>query len=113
MKIFISYRRSDDPSGAGRHYDHRDARFGKGNVFLDVDSDMPLGVDFRAHIAKRNADSDIVLAVIEPNWLRLIQEKADDPRDFVRLELEKDPLGNRKPLWGSSLRYSSFLSRDF
>ncbi len=88
VKVFISYRRSDDPSGAGRLFDHLESRFGKGNVFMDVDSNMPLGIDFRDHITTRIEAADAVLAIIGPNWLRSIRERADDPKDFVRLEIE-------------------------
>lgn len=88
MKIFISYRRSDDLGGVGRLFDHLEARFGQGRIFLDVDSNMPLGVDFREHIASQVEKADVVLVVIGPNWLRLVQEKEEDSADFVRIEIE-------------------------
>jgi len=37
-KIFISYRREDDPSAAARVRDALAARFGKASLFMDVDS---------------------------------------------------------------------------
>lgn len=52
-KIFISYRRVDDYGGVGRMFDRLEAHFGQGNVFVDVDSNMPLGVDFRAFITNQ------------------------------------------------------------
>jgi len=88
MKVFISYRRSDDRGGVGRLFDVLEARYGQGQVFVDVDSNMPLGTDFRSYIAAQVEGSDVVLAVIGPEWLRLIREKATDPKDFVRLEIE-------------------------
>src|SRR5262245_47548060 len=49
LRIFISYRRDDNPYVAGRVYDGLAERFGPENVFKDVDS-MSIGVDFRAAI---------------------------------------------------------------
>jgi hypothetical protein len=36
-KIFISYRRDDDPAAAARVRDGLAGRFGKANLFIDVD----------------------------------------------------------------------------
>ena len=44
-KIFISYRRNDSASNAGRIYDRLEGRFGQGQVFMDVDTIKP-GLDF-------------------------------------------------------------------
>jgi hypothetical protein len=44
-QIFISYRRDDALSPAGRIYDHIVARFPHSQVFMDVDNLDP-GVDF-------------------------------------------------------------------
>ncbi len=44
-RIFISYRRNDSASNAGRIYDHLINHFGQGQVFMDVDTIRP-GVDF-------------------------------------------------------------------
>jgi len=88
LKVFISYRRIDDHGGVGRLFDRLEDHYGKGNVFMDVDSDMPLGVDFREFITNQVLSADLVLAIIGPNWLRTIQEKVEDPLDFVRVEIE-------------------------
>jgi hypothetical protein len=37
-KIFVSYRRDDDPNGAARIRDALAARFGKASIFMDVDN---------------------------------------------------------------------------
>ena len=37
-KIFISYRRDDDPAAAARVCDGLARRFGKSNLFMDVDN---------------------------------------------------------------------------
>jgi hypothetical protein len=44
-RIFISYRRDDDPSAAGRLYDALARHFGAEQVFMDVDTLEP-GVNF-------------------------------------------------------------------
>ncbi len=88
MKVFISYRRSDDQGGVGRLFDRLTSHYGQGKVFIDVDSNMPVGVDFRNYLTEHVEKADVVLAIIGPNWEHLIQEKASDPADFLRLELE-------------------------
>jgi hypothetical protein len=40
-RIFISYRRDDDPSAAGRLYDALSASFGADGVFMDTDTLEP------------------------------------------------------------------------
>jgi len=47
--VVISYRRDDSRWIAGRVYDLLENHYGKGNVFMDIDS-IPLGLDFREHI---------------------------------------------------------------
>ena len=49
FKVFLSYRRADSPDVTGRIYDRLIAELGREAVFKDVD-DIPLGVDFRAHV---------------------------------------------------------------
>jgi hypothetical protein len=45
MRMFISYRRDDAPSHAGRLYDALVERFGEENVFIDIDN-IESGADF-------------------------------------------------------------------
>ena len=66
-KIFLSYRRQDSASEAGRIYDRLRAHFGPDSVFIDVNS-VPLGVDFQEHIESVLRDCDVFLAVIGPDW---------------------------------------------
>jgi hypothetical protein len=60
-------------------------------VFKDVDS-IPLGVNFQKHIMGMIERCSIVLAVIDGHWLTAKtpagQRRLDDPRDFVRIEIE-------------------------
>jgi TIR domain len=91
QKIFLSYRREDSADVAGRIYDRLVQQFGKEQVFKDVDS-IPLGVDFRKHLAGMVGSCDILLAVIGVNWQTADRPEGktrlDDPKDFVRIELE-------------------------
>jgi formylglycine-generating enzyme required for sulfatase activity len=94
-KIFISYRREDSEHVTGRIHDRLEPRFGRENVFLDVDT-IPFGVDFREHLERAVSKCDILLAVIGDGWLdirfkegtRQGQRRLDDPGDFVRIEIE-------------------------
>ena len=88
--IAISYRREDSLPIAGRLYDRLQAEFGKRNVFMDFDS-IPPGVDFRERIKETIEKSDLVIALIGPQWLGEQSNgsrRIDDPTDFVRLEIE-------------------------
>ena len=90
-KIFLSYRRDDSADVAGRIYDRLVERFGKKQVFKDVDS-IPLGVDFRRHLDQMVASCDVLLAVMGDRWLTVGgpegKKRLDDAKDFVRIELE-------------------------
>jgi TIR domain len=88
--IAISYRREDSLTIAGRLYDGLQAEFGERNVFMDFDS-IPPGVDFRERIKETIERSDLVIALIGPQWLGEQSDgsrRIDDPSDFVRLEIE-------------------------
>ncbi len=88
-KIAISYRRSDSEAMTGRIFDRLIAHYGKDAVFRDID-DIPLGIDFRQHINETLLKTNILLAIIGPEWLGQhggdvrIQEEADP----VRVEVE-------------------------
>jgi sulfatase modifying factor 1 len=88
-KVFLSYRRQDTPGISGRIFDRLRGHFGDGFVFMDVDS-IPPGVDFRKYIAAAVQQCDVVVAVIGRNWAgnEGTSRRLDDPRDFVRIELE-------------------------
>lgn len=87
-KIFISYRRADSQHITDRIYDHMILHFGEGNVFQDVDA-IPPGVDFRQYLEDAVNNCDAVLVVIGPEWTRILQERASQANDFVRIEVEK------------------------
>jgi TIR domain len=89
-KVFICYRREETAAHAGRLYDAMVARFGEGNVFMDVD--MPPGVDFVERITAAVSACQVLIAVIGPAWATLEDDRGEariaDPNDFVRLEVE-------------------------
>jgi hypothetical protein len=67
-KIAISYRRADSAAMAGRICDRLIAHYGEDAVFMDVDK-IPFGIDFRDHIRDTLLKTDVVIAVIGPNWV--------------------------------------------
>lgn len=90
-KVFISYRRDDDPAYAGWLHDRLVAKFGESAVFRDVDVIEP-GVDFVDELSRQVAECDFFVAVIGDQWLDARNDtggrRLDDPRDFVRIEIE-------------------------
>lgn len=91
IKIFISYRREDAADVTGRVNDRLREKFGDAAIFTDVDS-IPIGVDFREHLAKAVGQCDVLLAVIGRKWIDIEdsngQRRLDHPTDFVRTEIE-------------------------
>ena len=89
-KVFITYRREETGPHAGRLYDAMVARFGEGNVFMDVD--MAPGVDFIERITEAVAACHVLIVVMGPRWATVEDERGRarlaDPEDFVRLEVE-------------------------
>ena len=67
-KIFINYRRGDDPGHTGRLFDHLQNSFASEQLFLDIDN-IPPGLDFVQVINERVAECDILLAVIGKGWI--------------------------------------------
>ena len=88
--IFLSYRRDDSSGYAGRLFDNLVARFGRENVFMDIETLEP-GLDFIEGIDRAIRSCGAVIAMIGPNWLtatnRQGQRRLDDPNDFIRLEI--------------------------
>ncbi len=89
MKLFISYRREDNPYAAGQINDQLVHRYGKDTVFFDIES-IPLGEDFRSYINSVISKCDAALIVIGDNWLEKDENgvsRLDDPEDIVRIEI--------------------------
>ncbi len=89
-RVFISYRREECAAHAGRLYDAMAARFGEGNVFMDVD--MAPGVDFVERITQVVSACQVLILVMGPRWASVTDQQGnmrlEDPDDFVRLELK-------------------------
>jgi hypothetical protein len=98
-KIFISYRRRDDPGGAGRLFDALNEAIDPDRLFLDVDSIEP-GQDFEDVIEDRVAKSAVLLAVIGQHWVDASDDhgnrRLDNPQDYVRMEIETAMKQNKR-----------------
>jgi hypothetical protein len=87
--IFISYRRSDSKSEARSICQRLERTFGKGKVFIDVDSIRP-GEDFQSVLTEDLAKCNVMLVVIGPRWLELLRSGPAGSEiidDYVRLEI--------------------------
>jgi TIR domain len=94
-KLFISYRRDDSADVTERLHDRLKRHFGDGTIFLDVDT-IPFGMDFRQSIGDAVNQCDVLLAVIGDHWLDARYpdgpqqgcRRLENPRDYVRIEIE-------------------------
>lgn len=88
-RIFISYRRKDTDYETTAIYNVLAAHFGRGDVFMDVDS-IPPGEDFVDFLHREVGRADVVLVVIGQDWLidRQGNRRLESPDDFVRIEIE-------------------------
>lgn len=88
--IFISYRRQDSQSAAGRLADHLKDHMGEVPIFRDMETIEP-GVDFVDAINKALKSCGVLLAVIGPRWLTVTdpsgRRRLDDAHDYTRLEV--------------------------
>ena len=88
--IFLSYRRDDAASDAGRIYDRLSGHFGREQLFMDIDT-IELGVDFVEVINEKVGSCDVLIAVVGKNWMESKDSEGtrrlENPADFVRLEI--------------------------
>jgi len=88
--IFISYRRQDSQSAAGRLADHLREHMPEVPIFRDVETIEP-GIDFVDAINKALESCGILLAIIGPRWSTMAdaagKRRLDDPGDYARLEI--------------------------
>ena len=89
LKCFLSYRRNDLIVAGSIHriYEFLSRSLGEGNVFMDVDR-IPPGADFRTVLSDEVSRADVVLVVMGQQWAQLLEERGEDLRDFVRIEIE-------------------------
>ncbi len=90
-KVFISYRRSDDPGFAQALYLRLEQEFGGENLFMDVEGQIKPGDDFVKVLNEQVARCDVLLAIIGQEWLNASDSagsrRLDRPDDFVRVEI--------------------------
>src|SRR6516162_5984301 len=67
-KIFISYRRDDTSGEAGHLAADLGKRFGRENVFIDIDTIAP-GVDFETRINQALSACRVTFVLIGNHWL--------------------------------------------
>lgn len=88
--IFISYRRQDSQSAAGRLADSLKEQLPAAATFRDVEA-IEAGVDFVDAINTALESCGVMLAVIGPRWISIQDDagrrRLDDPEDYIRLEL--------------------------
>ena len=84
--VFLSYRRSDSESAAGRLFDALRKRLGRDRVFRDVKAIRP-GEDFEQALRNALSNAATLIAVIGPRWLTLT-----DSNGRPRLAAEDDIL---------------------
>ena len=89
-RIFISYRRDDSAGHTGRIYDRLIDRFGRGQVFMDVDTVQP-GLDYIKVVDDAVGTCDGFIAVIGREWLLASdstgRRRLENQADLVRLEI--------------------------
>ncbi len=90
-KIFISYRRSDDPGFALAVYQRLEQEFGGANLFMDVEGQIKPGDDFEKVLNDQVAQCDVLLAIIGERWIGALDEhgkrRLEKSDDFVRIEI--------------------------
>src|ERR1700738_1493310 len=88
-KIAISYRRTDSDV-TGRIFDRLVQRYGKDSVFRDIDN-IPFGIDFRKVVQDALRGTDVLIAIVGPNWRgtgKRGSARINDENDLVRIEVE-------------------------
>ena len=88
--VFISYRRQDSQSAAGRLGDELKEGLPEVGIFRDVETIEP-GVDFVDAINHALNSCSVLLVVIGPRWSSIAdadgRRRLDDPNDYTRLEV--------------------------
>jgi TIR domain/WD domain, G-beta repeat len=87
-KIFINYRRGDDPGFTQALYQRLEDEFAARDLFMDVEGQIRPGDDFVAVLNSHVAECDVLLAVIGPRWEELLAPRAGDAEDFVMIEIK-------------------------
>jgi hypothetical protein len=98
-RIFLSYRREDAQGEAGHLVAELRQRYGAASVFMDISAIEP-GADFPQTIERAMLGCEVVLVLIGKGWLDARdaygRRRLDDPKDWVRLEVELALEGKRR-----------------
>jgi molybdopterin biosynthesis enzyme MoaB len=94
-KIFINYRRGDDPGFTQALYQRLENEFTADDLFMDVEGHIRPGDDFVKVLNDHVTAADVLLAVIGPRWTESLAARRNDPDDFVAIEI-KAALENNK-----------------
>ena len=90
-KIFINYRRDDEPGFVHALFPRLEAAFGRNRLFMDVEGYIAAGDDFVEVLDGQVAQCDVLLVIIGPRWLDAKDEsgsrRLENPDDFVRIEI--------------------------
>jgi uncharacterized caspase-like protein len=86
-KFFICYRRGDDPASVSALYQQLENAFPHDRLFMDVEGYFKPGDNFVAVLTEQVAACDVMLVVIGPRWQEIVTLRADDPNDFVVIEI--------------------------
>jgi chemotaxis response regulator CheB len=91
-KIFLSYRREDDPGFALALFGRLEQSFPTDQLFMDVEGGIKAGEDFIRVLEEQVDACDVMLVLIGHKWLTVTDEmgrrRLDNPEDFVRIEVE-------------------------
>jgi succinate dehydrogenase hydrophobic anchor subunit len=90
-KIFINYRRGDDPGFAQALFGRLEQTFLPDQLFMDVANIEP-GADFVRVLEEQVAQCDVFIAIIGKGWIDARDEtgarRLDNPGDFVSVEIQ-------------------------
>ena len=85
-KIFVSYRRQDSAADTRSIYQTLAARFGRANVFLDIDT-IAKGENFRTALQEHLAQCAVLVAIVGQQWFIRDAQGPGVVTEFVRLEI--------------------------
>jgi hypothetical protein len=87
-KIFVSYRRDDDPGFTRDLVERLQSELSADNVVMDVEGRIAPEDNFVNALKEHVAQCDVLLAVIGPRWADLLAARADDAKDVVTIEIK-------------------------
>jgi hypothetical protein len=113
-EVFISYRRDDASSEAGRLADAIRNHFGQDSVFMDT-SDTRFGEEWPVALRTAVENAAVLVALIGPEWILARDEygrrRIDDPDDWVRQEIQLG-LEHDKTIMPLLVRHARMVPRD-